>query len=41
MATATGYEHISMDERGVPIIAGTTTKVIEVVLDHLVNTWSP
>ncbi len=41
MAAATGYEHITLDERGVPLIAGTTTKVIEVVLDHLANGWSP
>ena len=26
---------IVMDERGVPYVAGTTTKVVEVVLDHL------
>lgn len=41
MATATGYEHVVMDERGIPLIAGTTTKVIEVVLDHVGNGWSP
>lgn len=41
MATATGYEHVILDERGVPLIAGTTTKVIEVVLDHQVHGWSP
>ena len=32
MPTAqTNYEHISLDEKGVPIISGTTMKVIEVV----------
>ena len=41
MATATGYEHIVLDERGVPIIAGTTMKVVELVLDHLAYGWSP
>jgi uncharacterized protein (DUF433 family) len=41
MATATGYDHIVLDERGVPIIAGTTMKVVELVLDHLAYGWSP
>ena len=37
----TRYEHVILDERNVPIIAGTTTKVIEVVLDKVAYGWSP
>lgn len=37
----TGYAHIVLDERQRPIIAGTTTKVIEIVLDHQAYGWSP
>lgn len=35
------YEHILIDEDRVPRIAGTTTKVIEVVLDQQAYGWSP
>lgn len=31
------YPHISLDEQGVPIITGTRTKVVEIVLDHLAH----
>ena len=41
MIQATAYEHIVVDERGVPLIEGTTTKVIELVLDVLAYGWSP
>ena len=41
MTQATAYEHIVVDERGVPLIEGTTTKVIELVLDVLAYGWSP
>ena len=30
--TETRYEHVLLDEVGVPIIAGTTMKVVELVL---------
>ena len=33
--------HIVVDEKGVALIAGTTTKVIEIVLDKLAYGWSP
>src|ERR1700735_508699 len=33
--TSTIYAHIETDERGVPYVAGTRTKVIEVILDHI------
>ena len=37
----TKYEHVVLDEKGVPIIAGTNTKVIEIVLDKTAYGWSP
>lgn len=40
-STATGYAHVMLDEEGVPRIAGTTTKVIELVLDQRAYGWSP
>ncbi len=41
MAIETGYEHIVLDAAQVPIIAGTTMKVIELVLAQLAYGWSP
>lgn len=41
MSQATAYEHIAINESGVPIIQGTTTKVIELVLDSVAYGWSP
>ena len=38
MATTT-YPHIELSADGVPMIAGTRTKVIEVVLDRLAYHW--
>ena len=40
MLGQTRYEHIVLDETQVPIIAGTSTKVVEIVLDHLAYGWS-
>ena len=40
-ATATGYEHVAIGDDGVPVIAGTTTKVVELVADRLAYGWSP
>ncbi len=37
----TRYEHIVLDENNVPVINGTTMKVIEVVLDSKAYGWSP
>jgi uncharacterized protein (DUF433 family) len=37
----TRYEHITLNDAHVPLIAGTTMKVIELVLDHLAYGWSP
>lgn len=39
--TATSYEHIRLDENGVPYIAGTTMKVIELVMANMAHGWSP
>lgn len=36
MATV-DYPHISLTSDGVPVIAGTNTKVVQVVVDHLAN----
>lgn len=41
MAQATAYKHIVINEAGVPFIEGTTTKIIELVLDVLAYGWSP
>jgi len=37
----TSYEHIVIGESGVPIIAGTNIKVIELVVEKLAYGWSP
>ena len=37
----TRYEHITLTEAQVPMIAGTAMKVVELVLDHLAYGWSP
>jgi len=37
----TKYEHVVLDEKSVPIIAGTNTKVIELVLEKSAYGWSP
>ena len=41
MAVETGYPHIALDESGRPVIAGTTLKVIELVVEKLAYGWSP
>jgi uncharacterized protein (DUF433 family) len=38
---ATRYEHIVLDESGVPLIGGTTMKVVELVAERLGYGWSP
>ena len=35
----TGYPHIEINDDSVPLIAGTTTKVVEIVQDHLAHSW--
>ncbi len=41
MSLATTYEHIVINEQGVPLIEGTTMKVIEIVLEMNAYGWSP
>lgn len=41
MAVETRYQHIILNEANVPIIEGTTMKVIELVLDSRAYGWSP
>jgi uncharacterized protein (DUF433 family) len=33
------YPHIEIDADGVAIVSGTTTKVVEIVQDHLAHHW--
>lgn len=37
----TSYEHIVLNEDRVPNIAGTTTKVVELVVEQQVYGWNP
>ncbi len=39
--TATRYEHIVLDERDVPRIAGTTLRAIDLVEAKRANGWTP
>jgi uncharacterized protein (DUF433 family) len=41
MTVRTCYEHIVVGEDGVPTIAGTTMKVVELVAERLAYGWSP
>lgn len=41
VAITTAYEHIVLDENGVPIIASTNMKVIELVVEKIAYGWSP
>jgi len=38
---ATRYEHIVLNEQGVPEILGSTLKVLELVLSQKAYGWSP
>lgn len=37
----TSYEHIALDEKETPFVAGTNLKVIELVAERLAYGWSP
>jgi len=37
----TKYEHVVVDEKDVPIVAGTNMKIIELVLEKTAYGWSP
>jgi len=41
MTTETRYPHIVSDDRGAPVIEGTTLKVSELVVERLAYGWSP
>jgi uncharacterized protein (DUF433 family) len=41
MTVETRYEHVVLDDTGVPLIAGTTTKVVELVVEKMAYGWSP
>jgi uncharacterized protein (DUF433 family) len=41
IATATTYQHIVLNEVGVPLIAGTTLKVVEIIEAQRAYGWSP
>lgn len=41
MSTATSYEHIVLNQAGVPVIKGTNTKIVEIVLEMKAYGWSP
>jgi hypothetical protein len=41
MFVDTRYEHMVLDEEGVPLIVGTTMKVQELVAERLAWGWSP
>jgi uncharacterized protein (DUF433 family) len=39
--TPTNYEHIALDEQGIPWIRAANTKVVELVADVKAHGWSP
>jgi len=41
MLIETRYEHVVLDKAKVPVIAGTTMKVVELVLARIAYGWSP
>jgi uncharacterized protein (DUF433 family) len=41
MTVKTEYPHVVLDEQGVPLIEGTTMKIVELVVARLAYGWSP
>jgi len=39
--TSTSYEHVEIDANRAPVIAGTTMKVVELVMAQMAYGWSP
>jgi len=37
----TRYEHVILNEKDVPVIAGTNMKVVELILERMAYGWSP
>jgi uncharacterized protein (DUF433 family) len=40
-ATSTTYQHVQLDPNGVPVLSGTTLKVVELVMAQMAYGWSP
>jgi uncharacterized protein (DUF433 family) len=38
---STSYEHIALDQKGVPLITETSMKVVELVMAQMAHGWSP
>jgi uncharacterized protein (DUF433 family) len=41
LSAETRYDHIMLNEAGIPMIAGTDVKVLELVLERTAYGWSP
>lgn len=41
LSAETKYEHVALNEAGIPTIAGTDVKVLELVLERAAYGWSP
>jgi uncharacterized protein (DUF433 family) len=41
LLAATDYPHLAFDLQGAPVIAGTTMKVVELVMAQRAHGWSP
>jgi len=41
LSTETKYDHITLNEAGIPTIEGTNVKVLELVLERTAYGWSP
>lgn len=41
MSVETTYEHIVLNQAGIPIIEGTNTKIVEIVAEMKAYGWSP
>jgi len=41
MSTLTAYKQVIIDEKNVPVISGTTMKVVELIGAHQAYGWSP
>jgi uncharacterized protein (DUF433 family) len=41
LETTTTYPHVQFDAQGTPIVAGTTMKVVELVMAQMAYGWTP
>ncbi len=41
IATPTTYQHIALDERGIPWIRAANIKIVELVAEVKAHSWSP